>query len=312
VTAATHVLEVDRLSVRQKATGNLLLRDVWLAVERGHIVGLVGESGSGKSMTALALMGLLPSAMEPVSGDVEVGGKAYRANERGRTRPDVAMIFQNPRSALNPTMRVGKQVERICRLRDGGSKSEARERAHSLLQQVGIPGVESVARSYPHQLSGGMCQRVMIAMALASRPTLLIADEPTTGLDVTVQAQIMSLLVETVKATSCGILLITHDLAVVNQVCDRVAVMYGGQVMEFGPTDDVLDSPRSPYTKELLASLTDDQPTSPADDVGVDFSLAGCRLARRCAFAADVCSTRPPTVRIGRQDVVCHRAEEVA
>lgn len=302
------VLELSRLCVRHRASGAMLLRDVALSVERGHIVGLVGESGSGKSMTALALMGLLPAAMEPVSGQVEVGGRAYRVGEPVRSRPDVAMIFQNPRSALNPTMRVGRQVERICRLRDGSDRAGARARAHELLRQVGITGEEGVARSYPHQLSGGMCQRVMIAMALAGRPTLLIADEPTTGLDVTVEAQILSLLVDTVRATSCGVVLITHDLAVVSQVCDRVAVMYGGQLMESGPTDDVFGSPRSPYTRQLLASIESDQP-APEEEAEVDFSLTGCRLVNRCPYAADVCRQPPPSVQIGERIVVCHFAE---
>jgi peptide/nickel transport system ATP-binding protein len=303
----TSVLELSQLCVRHRQSGELLLRDVSLSVERGHIVGLVGESGSGKSMTALALMGLLPDAMEPLTGQVNVGGDTYGIAERVRTRPDVAMIFQNPRSALNPTMRIGRQIERICRLRGVADKRSARAHSLELLQQVGITGAESVARSYPHQLSGGMCQRVMIAMALASTPTLLLADEPTTGLDVTVEAQILNLLVDTVKATSCGVVLITHDLAVVSEICDQVAVMYGGQLMEFGPTDAVFGAPRNPYTQQLLASMNSDEPAG--DEAEVDFSLAGCRLLNRCPYATELCQQTPPAAHIDDRIVACHYAE---
>lgn len=311
MTGTAPALELRNLSVRNSATGDLLLRDVNLSVAPGEVVGLVGESGSGKSMTALALLGLLPIGIEPVSGEASIKGMQHLNGGRPTARPDLAVIFQNARAALNPIMRVGRQVERICRLRDGSNNKAVQERALSLLRQVGIPGADSVAKAYPHQLSGGMCQRVMIAMALASRPALLVADEPTTGLDVTVQAQILNLLQETVNTTSCGIVLITHDLAVVGQVCEMVAVMYGGQLMEYGPTADVFEKPRSPYAQELISSMYSEEPAG-SEDVGVDFALQGCRLIHRCPLATDVCSTVPPLIRSGSSVVACHHAEEAA
>jgi oligopeptide/dipeptide ABC transporter ATP-binding protein len=305
------LLEVSGLSVRARAGGNELLRDISLSVEEGEIVGLVGESGSGKSMTSLALMGLLPDSMELLAGSASVAGKKYLAAGGAGRHPDLAMIFQNPRSALNPTMPVGRQVARICRMVAGSPRARAKDEAVELLTSVGIPGAERVARSYPHQLSGGMCQRVMIAMALAARPKVLIADEPTTGLDVTVQAQILALLAKASRDSGLGTILITHDLAVVGQVCDRVVVMYGGQVMETAPAKELFDHPRHPYTQKLLASLSPED-DSGDHDPGVDFSISGCRFIRRCERAIAACENPPPLVSIESSVARCHLLEPVA
>ncbi len=276
-----------------------LLRDVGFDVEAGEIVGLVGESGSGKTMTSLALMGLLPTGIEFRGGSVCLEGRDLTDDlSCGRTPREITMIFQHPRGALNPTMRVGKQVARVLRINQGLSAAEAKERSVELLSRVGIPGADRVARAYPHQLSGGMCQRVMIAMALGCRPKVLIADEPTTALDVTIQAQIFDLIRGLVAETSCGVLFITHDLAAVAEMCDRVVVLYGGQVMEQAPTVDLFEDPRHPYTRYLLESV--EREVDPrAEEKDVDFGLPGCRFAHRCAEAFDRCVDFPPRVEVG-------------
>jgi ABC-type dipeptide/oligopeptide/nickel transport system ATPase component len=252
------VLEIEGLDVRVTATGASLLRGVSLTVGAGEIVGLVGESGSGKSMTSLAVMGVLPDGIEMTGGTVRVHGVDATATARRSVAHRFAMIFQNPKDSLNPLMRVGEQIARMVRLHQpegpGASKSAARAEAERLLGRVHIADPAQVARCYPHQLSGGMCQRVMIAMALACRPTLLIADEPTTALDVTVQAQILTLLTELADETGCGVLLITHDLGVVAEVCDRVAVLYRGDLVETTGVVDLFESPQHEYTQYLVAA----------------------------------------------------------
>ncbi|MCW2842593.1 MAG: hypothetical protein JWN22_509 [Nocardioides sp.] len=278
-----------------------LLRDVNLTLEAGEVMGIVGESGSGKTMTALALLGLLPPSMEIRSGTATVEGRTVLeagARRVHRASGDMTMIFQNPRGALNPTMRVGAQVGRVLRVVRGKTRAEAAAEAVALLRRVGISGAERVAKAYPHQLSGGMCQRVVIAMALAYRPRVLIADEPTTGLDVTVQAQIFELLRELVDETGCGVLFITHDLAAVADMCDRVSVLYGGQLMETATTVEMFEQPKHPYTQFLLESLKpeDQQGEVQAADAGVDFSLPGCRFAHRCPHVFDRCAAFPPLV----------------
>jgi oligopeptide/dipeptide ABC transporter ATP-binding protein len=286
-----------------------LVRDVSFEVAGGEVVGLVGESGSGKTLTSLAIAGLLPDLMVSSAARLEVDGR----DTRGPRRPggvDTAMIFQNPRAALNPTMRVGRQVARAVAINQGGRRRDGRRTAVELLERVGIPGAERVSRAYPHELSGGMCQRVVIAMALACRPKLLIADEPTTGLDVTIQAQIFDLLLELVDETGCGVLFITHDLGAVAEICDRVEVLYGGQRMESAPVTDLFDRPAHPYTEHLLASV--DSEVDPwSDDPGVDLDLPGCRFAHRCPAVHDRCSQVPPdfTVRDGHRSA-CFLHEE--
>lgn len=310
------LLEVSDLSLGVVGREELLLRDVCLTLEPGEVMGVVGESGSGKTMACLAILGLLPPSVEIRSGTVTLDGRAVLegSSGRGRRHPgDLTMVFQNPRGALNPTMRVGKQIRRVLVEARGMSRAEAGEEAVALLRRVGIPGADRVARAYPHQLSGGMCQRVVIAMALGYRPRVLIADEPTTGLDVTVQAQIFELIRELVVETGCGVLFITHDLGAVAEMCDRVSVLYGGQLMETGTTVEIFEEAQHPYTRFLLDSLIPQSGTRDAlaEDAGVDFSLSGCRFAHRCAHAFEPCSNFPPLfVAEGKHKYSCFLGQE--
>lgn len=290
------LLEVDGLSVGLVGSQADLLRDVSFSVEAGKVVGLVGESGSGKTVASLALMGLLPKAIEMRSGSIRVDGREFLNPETGvveRTSSEMAMIFQQPRAALNPTMRVGQQISRVLKLNQGLTGKEARSEAVSMLSRVGIAGAERVAGAYPHQLSGGMCQRVMIAMALACKPRVLIADEPTTALDVTIQAQIFDLILDLVEETGSGVVFITHDLAAVAEMCDEVVVLYGGQVMEKGSTEEILDEPHHPYTRFLLDAI--EREVDPRiEEKGVNFALTGCRFSHRCPHAYEACAQFPP------------------
>lgn len=290
------LLVVDGLSVGLVGSDAELLRDVSFAVEPGKVVGLVGESGSGKTVASLAVMGLLPQAIELRGGTISVEGRQVIDRETStvqRTSNEMAMIFQQPRSALNPTMKVGKQIARVLKLNQGLHGGQARTEAVSMLSRVGIAGAERVARAYPHQLSGGMCQRVMIAMALACKPRVLIADEPTTALDVTIQAQIFDLILDLVEETGSGVLFITHDLAAVAEMCDEVVVLYGGQVMEQGTTVEILEEPSHPYTRFLLEAIERDVDPR-VEERGVNFGLTGCRFAHRCPHAFEACAEFPP------------------
>jgi ABC-type dipeptide/oligopeptide/nickel transport system ATPase component len=248
-------LDLSGLTVRGPA-GNLILDDVGFHVARGEIVGLVGESGSGKSMTSLSLTGLLPPAMTPLAGQASLSGTSFMVGGRVPRRPEISIVFQNAKAALNPTMRIGNQLERLLGSLGARRGSGMTPEVERLLREVGINDAERVRKAYPHQLSGGMNQRVMIAMALAAKPAVLIADEPTTGLDVTVQAQILQLLRTTTADSDRGVLLITHDLGVVAQMCSRVIVMYQGRIVESGLVDDIFHNAREAYTRELVASAT--------------------------------------------------------
>ena len=294
------MLEVRDLTIGVQHSPLDLLRDVSFKVEAGEIMGLVGESGSGKTMTSLAMMGILPAGMEFRGGAISVDGRSL-VDPDGlvrHTAEEMAMIFQHPRSALNPTMRVGRQIARVIRMNQNVSSDEAFERAVEMLSHVGIPGASRVARAYPHQLSGGMCQRVMIAMALACRPKVLIADEATTALDVTIQAQIFDLIRDLVAETQAAVVFITHDLAAVAEMCDRVTVLYGGQVMETGDAPAVLGNPQHPYTKFLLDAIKREVDPR-VEEKGVNFALTGCRFAHRCPYASEVCRQFPPMFQTG-------------
>jgi len=245
-------LSIQGLTVEVAASGARILDDVSLEIAPGEIVGLVGESGSGKSMTSLATMGILPPGIRQTAGRFLVDGVDVTAQRQRSVESRFAMIFQNPRDSLNPLMRVGQQIARMVALHQGLDRRAAQAAAVELLGRVHIASPEQTARAYPHQLSGGMCQRVMVAMALACRPSLLIADEPTTALDVTVQAQILDLIVELTEQTGCGVLLVTHDLGVVAETCDRVNVLYRGDLVESGPTAEVFSAPQHEYTRYLL------------------------------------------------------------
>ena len=249
------LLDIQNLSIH--FGDHTAVRDLCLSIASGESLGLVGESGSGKSATALAIMRLLPPQAR-ATGDLRFQGSKLLDlpddDMRALRGRKIAMIFQEPMTALNPVMRVGDQVAEAV-IAHGGSKHDARTRAVEALRNVGIPDPEQRARSYPHQLSGGMRQRVMIAMALVNRPELLIADEPTTALDVTIQAQILELLADLRRRFKLAMLFISHDLAVVSQVTDRVAVMYGGSLVEMGSVCDIFTAPAHPYTRGLLNSV---------------------------------------------------------
>ena len=282
----------------------------------GEILAIVGESGCGKSVTAQTLTGLTQSANSRITGSV-----TYRGQElvglgddglRGIRGEEIAMVFQDPMSSLNPVYRVGDQIAEMIRAHRRVSKQEALQRAVELLGSVGIPNPQARVRSYPHEFSGGMRQRVMIAMALALEPAVLIADEPTTALDVTVQAQILRLMADLNAERDLAVVLITHDLGVVAEVADRVVVMYAGQIVEDGSLDDIFYTPQHPYTWGLLGSLARlDRPRSERLDQipGQPPSLldppSGCRFAPRCAFEFDRCGQPPdlaPTESAGHLD----------
>ncbi len=275
-----------------------------LSLAQGATLGIVGESGCGKSVTSLAIMGLLPKRSTEVSGAIRFNGLNLLETSDETLRDlrgnRLAMIFQEPMTSLNPSFTVGDQIiETILRHR-GGSPSSARQRAIALLRRVHIPSPEKRIDEYPHKLSGGMRQRVMIAMALACDPRLLIADEPTTALDVTLQAQILDLMRELKAASGAAIILITHDLGVVAEVCDEVAVMYAGEIVERAAVDDLFASPQHPYTVGLLGSIprlgrrADHLATIEGMVPNMANPPPGCRFAARCPFVSEICTKTPP------------------
>jgi peptide/nickel transport system ATP-binding protein len=301
----TPVLEVEDLAVTFTRKGEQSTRavdGVSFAVAPGETIGLVGESGCGKSVTSLAIMGLLPKRAVEVSGSVRFGGEELLGKDDRALRKlrgaDMAMVFQDPLSSLNPTVTIGVQVTEVLLEHRGMNKKAATEEAAVLLDKVGIPDPRRRLGEYPHQLSGGMRQRALIAMALACSPRLLIADEPTTALDVTIQAQILELLKELVVDTGTALVMITHDLGVVAGLCDRVHVMYAGKIIETADRHELFARPRQPYTGGLLASV-------PRLDAGRGAPLTpirgsardaipweqGCAFAPRCDNAQDDCLT---------------------
>jgi oligopeptide transport system ATP-binding protein len=293
-------------------------------VKQGETLGIVGESGSGKTVANLSLMRLIPEPPgEIVSGSVVLRGRdvlKLPARDLRRLRgKQVAMIFQDPMTALNPFMRVSKQLMEVTQLHLGHTKLQAREHAVKMLEHVGIPDASERIDSYPHEFSGGMRQRVMIAMALSCEPDLLIADEPTTALDVTIQAQILELIKRLKAETGASVILITHDLGIVAGMTDQVIVMYAGKIFERAPTAELFQSPGNPYTRGLLRSVpnpTDEQgqlyqiPGQPPDLAHLP---AGCPFAPRCERAEDICRREfPPFVQLtGEHYSLCHFANEV-
>ncbi len=275
-----------------------------LRVEPGDLVGIVGESGSGKSVTSLAIMGLLPRDAAITAERMDFAGQDLRAlsprQRRQITGKDLAMIFQEPMTSLNPCFTVGFQIMEALGEHEGGTRAEQRRRAIELLDQVGIPSPATRLSAFPHQLSGGMSQRVMIAMAIACNPRLLIADEPTTALDVTIQRQILDLLLELQRARGMSLILITHDIGVVAETARRVMVMYAGRVAETGPVDRILSAPRHPYTAALLDALPERAigqrrlPTIPGMVPGIADRPAGCLFQPRCRYAQPRCAMQAP------------------
>lgn len=299
------LLSIQSLSVLFPSPGGSVtaVRDVSLEIAAGESLGLVGESGSGKSVTSLAILRLLPPQAE-VEGQILFNGEnllVKSPDEMRRVRgARISMIFQEPMTALNPVMRVGDQVAEAVTAH-GHNKREAQQRAIQALDDVGIPEPGRRARDYPHQLSGGQRQRVMIAMAIVNRPQLLIADEPTTALDVTIQAQILELLAELRHKFGLAMLFISHDLAVVSQVTDRVAVMYAGSIVELGAAHDVFRSPAHPYTRGLLHSVptlrTDrSQPLRTIEGTVPNLASLppGCRFEPRCEIRIPSCASELP------------------
>jgi peptide/nickel transport system ATP-binding protein len=326
VNAGDIALEVEDLAVEYRSRGSTacVLPGVDLTLNRGEVLGLVGESGSGKSTLALAILRLLPANGRIAGGRIVLGGAtdlaALSEESLRRVRGQrIAMVFQDPLTSLNPVFRIGSQMVDVqaahrdhrARTRD---RSDYLARAVTLLRQVGLPDPEQIVRAYPHQLSGGMRQRVMIAMALSLEPELLIADEPTSALDVTLEAQILALLRQIRADRDLSILFVTHDLSVVAQICDRVVVMYAGQVVEQGDVVDVFASPQHPYTEALLAAIPSRTQrgrtlaTVPGQVPSLFSEITGCRFASRCRYQREICHTEAPrVVASGASEAVrCH------
>ena len=303
-------LDVQGLTVEFPTRRGVLtaIDDVSMQIAPGEILGVVGESGAGKSITGLAVLGLLEHPGRIAKGAIHVGGRrvdnlteAELTKVRGR---EMGAIFQDPLTALNPLFTVGKQLVETIRLHNDLNRLQANDRALDLLRNVGIPAPEERLRQYPHQFSGGMRQRVVIALALAAGPRLIIADEPTTALDVSIQAQITALLRKLCDETGMGIMLVTHDMGVIAETADRVCVMYSGRVVESGPVKDVIHNPQHPYTKGLMAAIP-----SLHDRVEIlsqiDGSMprlnarpTGCAFHPRCPFAGPKCSVQQPSLRM--------------
>ncbi len=295
------VISFDDLSVSFPTDDGMVraVRNVSFDVEPGEVMAVVGESGSGKSVTALAAMRLHPGSAE-ITGEIRFGGRdllGIGEKEMRRVRGNgIAMIFQDPMTALNPVMKVGAQIAEMVLIHDDVSKKEAWTRAADLLESVGVPEPGRRVKQYPHEFSGGMRQRAMIAMAIANGPDLLIADEPTTALDVTIQAQVLEVMKTAQEATGAAILLITHDLGVVAGIADRVVVMYGGRVFESGSADQVFYRSQNPYTRGLMSSIPRlDAPKGerlipiPGTPPNVLNPPSGCAFGPRCTFASDSC-----------------------
>jgi peptide/nickel transport system ATP-binding protein len=309
------LLQVRDLDVSFRLPGgeSPVIRDLSFDLAEGETLGIVGESGCGKSMTALALMGLIPSPPGRVSrGSIRLDGRELvglpDAAMRRIRGAEISMVFQEPMTSLNPVFTVGEQIAETLRAHQDLSRTAAMDKAIQMLRMVGIPEPVRRARDYPHQLSGGMRQRIMIAIALACEPRVLIADEPTTALDVTVQAQIFDLFRDLQEKTRTAIVLITHDIGVVAEMCDRVMVMYAGRKIESGPVASVLADPRHPYARGLIACvprLIADPPETPPplfEIAGVvpgvrELGQPGCAFAPRCSQAMEICRRqRPPLV----------------
>ncbi len=318
--SGTPLLQVTDLSIRIQGAPEPIVDAVSFSLDPGETLCIVGESGCGKSLTALALMGLMTTPPLHLAGGRAVlqgedlftlSAEALRQTRGGR----MAMIFQEPMSSLNPALKIGEQIAESVRVHRGLSADAARRRALEMLERVRIPAAEKRLDEYPHQLSGGMRQRAMIAMALANDPALLIADEPTTALDVTIQAQILDLMRTLTTETDAALILITHDLGVVAEMADKVAVMYAGRIVEAGSAAQIFDDPQHPYTlglmrsmpalggsRERLVTIPGSVP-SPAD------MPSGCRFAARCPFVTADCGVRPALAQLAPgHDVACWRA----
>jgi oligopeptide transport system ATP-binding protein len=313
MTESQPILEVSNLCTTFRRGDRVLpaVRDVSFSLGKGEVLGLVGESGSGKSVTLRSILGLSRRYGE-VSGAVRWMGQDIAALPERRLRRirgrEIAMIFQEPMTSLNPLLTVGMQLTETLKAHTDLGRRARRDRAIEMLDHVGIPAAASRLQDYPHQFSGGMRQRVMIAIALAASPKLLLADEPTTALDVTIQAQILDLILSLADELEMGVILVTHDLGVVAQTCQTVAVMYAGRIVETGPVRQVLRSPRHPYTEGLMRSVPQDVPprtqlySVPGTPPSLDALPPGCAFAARCANRTAAClDARPALAPVGGQ-----------
>jgi len=313
------VLSVRNLRVEFQTRRHTLcaIDGVSFDIARGEVLGLVGESGAGKSVTGLAVIGLIDPPGRIAGGEIHLSGlridKLPPEQMRKVRGKRIGMIFQDPLTSLNPLYRIGDQLIETIRTHTGLSEQAARKRAIDLLREVGIPAPERRVDGYPHEFSGGMRQRVVIALAISVEPELIIADEPTTALDVSVQAQIIALIKRLGRDHGTAVMLVTHDMGVIAETCDRVAVMYSGRIAEIGPVQDVIKNPLHPYAKGLMGAI----PTLTGEDerlVQIPGSMPrlsaippGCPFNPRCAFASDRCRVeRPKTIRRGEQAVACH------
>lgn len=315
---SNRLLDIEHLTT-EFATPNgtvKAVRDVSYHLDEGEVLGIVGESGSGKSQGMLTLMGLLASNGKVVNGTINFNGKdispdykdkkgkkAYEKMMRTIRGNEIGMIFQDPMTFLNPILKIGTQLTEGIRVHTKCSKTEAKERAIELMKQVGIPSPEKRLDQYPFEFSGGMRQRIIIAAALACNPKLIIADEPTTALDVTVQAQILELLKKLTQESGASVIMITHDLGVVATMCDRIAIMYAGQIVEEGTTEEIFYKAKHPYTKGLLNSINnsekdDDEPLVPIPGTPPDLTNlpAGCAFMARCPYAMKICAVQEAPV----------------
>lgn len=314
------LLEVENLKVDIGREPRVVhaLQGVSFQVRHRALTGLVGESGSGKSMTALAILGALPEQGRAVAGKILFAGQDLLQLEEAQMRQirgkQISVVFQNARAALNPLFPVGEQIAEVYRVHEHVSPSTAWEKAVSMLDAMGIPNPARKARDYPHQFSGGMAQRAMVAMALVCSPQLLLADEPTTGLDVTIQAQVLNVIVDEIEEFQASLLLISHDLGIIAEICTDVVVMYAGKILESGSVEQVLQTPANPYTQALIASFRVDDNRrmsfipGQVPDLGVIHT--GCPFAARCAWVEPRCLAEVPLLRevAAGHWVACHLA----
>jgi peptide/nickel transport system ATP-binding protein len=312
------ILSVRNLRVEFPSRKGVLVAvdNISFDIAPGEVLGVVGESGAGKSVTGAAIIGLIEPPGRIAGGEIRLRGQRIDNLPHERMRKirgrRIGMVFQDPLTSLNPLFRIGDQIVETIRTHSSASEVAARERAIRLLTEVGIPGAEARIHAYPHQFSGGMRQRVVLALALAAEPELIIADEPTTALDVSIQAQVIQLLKRLCRERGTAVMLITHDMGVIAETADRVAVMYAGRIVEIGPTRDIVKTPRHPYTQGLMGSIptldaqTDRLTQIPGAMPGLDAIPRGCAFNPRCPHAFDRCrSERPERVKVGHSEVAC-------
>ncbi|MET3698778.1 peptide/nickel transport system ATP-binding protein [Bacillus oleivorans] len=298
------------------------LEDISFSVLSGEVVGIVGESGCGKSLTSQAIMGILPKNASVQKGRIWFKNKNLAEYDekqwQGTRGKSISMIFQEPMTSLNPLMTIGNQIGEVLKRHTNFSKAEIKNRTIALMKEIGLPDPEKIHRAYPHQLSGGMRQRIIIAIALIAEPDLIIADEPTTALDVTIQAQILELFQKIKHSRATSMIFISHDLGVIKHICDRVLVMYAGRIVEEGPATEILKHPKHPYTKGLIQSIPDHKKsgqvlyTIPGKVPMLKERNTGCPFADRCPHVMDICYTDfPEENRSDNQSVFCHLYSKV-